>query len=197
LTSLQSLENTLDQLPPLPPIWSSPAIPNNESASERHAVFTKTRRVVQEFEKQVRDGHIHPNGKQRHQVARLMEKIFHLYSQVANEEETEPSVLAECQRLIRLMQMEWQMELTDQHCESAVLVAAREQKWREAAEIYRSHIDPGDSGYIPCDVLAIKPVGLYAIARDSQEKGAPVVDNVFDGVLQLSMVSSSDQENCT
>ena len=183
------LLNQVHLLEPLGPIWSPPT--HSLDQPERTAIFQNTRKIVHELEKQIRNGHIRPNGKQRHQVSRLLERILELYSEAPSTE-----ALQECQRLMDRMRLDWQMEWTDRHVNAAVLCAARVQAWNTAAELYESHIDPGDAGYIPCDVDVSHPMGLYAMARAAQEKGVPVVENVLDGVLRMAMVSPGDQNQC-
>jgi hypothetical protein len=196
LAGVNSLQQEIDRFPELPPIWSAtlPAMAIEEVEARRN-IFVRTREIVKEFEQNVRAGHLRPSGKHRHEVSRLLEKIFHLYSESVSPT-PDQSVLDECTRLMDRMLKDWKIELQHKHCEYGVLIAARENRWKEASEIFWTHIDPGDSGYNPCDVSVSNPIGLYAIARAAQEKGVPVVENVFDGVLRMSMVSPLDQENC-
>jgi hypothetical protein len=196
LTSVNSLQQEIDTFPELPPIWSTttPAM-TVEEVEARRTIFVRTREIVTEFEQNVRDGHLRPSGKHRHEVSRLLEKIFQLYSESVSPT-PDQSVLDECIRLMDRMLKDWKIELQHKHCEYGVLIAARENRWKEASDIFWTHIDPGDSGYNPCDVSVSNPIGLYAIARSAQEKGVPVVENVFDGVLRMSMVSPLDQDKC-
>jgi hypothetical protein len=190
VASLQSLQQRSDELEDLPPIWSNSLPALDEVRNER---FQETRKVLRQIRDHVRDDTLRPSGKHRHELTVLLERVLKLYSESLSTDDV--SVFEECNVVLEMMN-EWKLELQHKHCEYAILAAGREERWKDAANIFWSHIDPEDCGYIPFDVDVSNPVGLYAIARFAQEQGTAVVENVFDGVLRMSMVSPTDQRKC-
>jgi hypothetical protein len=190
VASIQSLQQRCDELEDLPPIWvnSLPAMDER-----RQEMFHETLRVLGQIREHVKDGTLRPSGKHRHELTVLFERILKLYSESLSTDDT--SVFEECTVVLKMMN-EWKLELQHNHCEYAILAAGREERWKDAADLFWSHIDPEDCGYIPFDMDVSNPVGLYAIARFAQDQGTAVVENVFDGVLRMSMVSPTDQKKC-
>jgi hypothetical protein len=188
--SLQYLQQRYDDLEDLPSIWVNNLPALDERRQER---FQRTRQVIGQIREHVKDGTIRPSSKHRLEVTVLFERILKIYSESLSTDDV--SVFEECNVVLDMMN-EWKLELQHKHCEYAILAAGREERWKEAADLFWSHIDPEDSGYIPFDVDASNPVGLYAIARFAQVQGTAVVENVFDGVLRMSMVSPTDQKKC-
>jgi hypothetical protein len=190
VASLQSLQQRCDELEDLPPIWANSLPALDERRKER---FQETRRVLGQIREHVKDGTLRPTDKHRNELTVLFERILKIYSKSLSTDDV--SVFEECTVVLKMMN-EWKLELQHNHCEYAILAAGREERWKDAADLFWSHIDPEDSGYIPFDVDVSNPVGLYAIARAAQDQGTAVVENVFDGVLRMSMVSPTDQKKC-
>jgi hypothetical protein len=190
VASLQSLQQRCDELADLPPIWDNSLPALDERREDR---FQETRKVIGQIREHVTDGTLRPSGKHRLELTVLFERILKIYSESLSTDDV--SVSEECTEVLTMMN-EWTLELQHKHCEYAILAAGREERWKEAADIFWSHIDPEDSGYIPYDVDVSNPVGLYAIARFAQDQGTAVVENVFDGVLRMSIVSPTDQKKC-
>jgi hypothetical protein len=190
VASLQSLQQRCDGLEDLPPIWVNNLPALDERRQER---FHRTRQVIGQIREHVKDGTLRPSGKHRLELTVLFERILKNYSDSLSTDDV--SVFEECTVVLNMMN-EWKLELQHKHCEYAILAAGREERWKDAADLFWSHIDPEDSGYIPFDVDVSNPVGLYAIARFAQVQGTAVVENVFDGVLRMSMVSPTDQKKC-
>lgn len=190
VASLQSLQQGCDELEDLPPIWANSLPVLDERRQES---FQKTRQVLGQIREHVKDGTLRPSGKHRLELTVLFERILKIYSESLSTDDN--SVFEECTVVLKMMS-ECKLELQHKHCEYAILAAGREERWKDAADLFWSHIDPEDSGYIPFDVDVSNPVGLYAIARFAQDQGTAVVENVFDGVLRMSMVSPTDQKKC-
>lgn len=192
LSRIVELKQEIDSLDELAPIWAQE---EDHQQEMRREAFQKLKTIISEFEHQVQIGVIKANGKHRHECSILLEEMLRLLS-LCGAHAGGLSSFDECRRLIGLMENEWMIDLQHRHCEYAVLSGAREKRWSEASDIFWRHIDPGRGGYNPCDISISEPVGLYAIARDAQEKNLLVVEHVFDAVLRMSMVSPSDQERC-
>jgi hypothetical protein len=190
VASLQSLQQGCDELEDFPPIWAN-SLPALDDRRQKR--FQETRQVLGQIQEHVKDGTLRPSGKHRLELTVLFERILKLYSESLSTDDF--SVFEECTVVLKLMN-EWKLELQHKHCEYAILAAGREERWKDAADLFWSHIDPEDCGYNPFDVDVSNPVGLYAIARFAQDKGTAVVENVFDGVLRMSMVSPTDQKKC-
>lgn len=192
LSRVVDLKQEIDSLDELPPMWAQ-----EQDCQEctRDDAFQNLKTVISEFEHQIQLGVIKADGKHRHECSVLLEEIFRLLS-LCGAQSDGLSPFDECRRLIDLMEKEWKIELQHNHCEYAVVSAGREQRWSEASGVFWRHIDPSHGGYNPCDISISEPVGLYAIARDAQQKNRPVVEYVFDAVLRMSMVSPSDQDRC-
>jgi hypothetical protein len=192
LVRVVDLKQTIGGLGDLPPVWAQE---QDYQDSRRDDTFHSLKAIMFDFEHQVRIGVIKANGKHRHECSVLLEELFRLLS-LCGALSDELSPFDECRRLIDLMENEWKIEMQHNHCEYVVITACREQRWSEASDVFWRHIDPNRGGYNPCDISITEPIGLYAIARDAQNKKLPVVDRVFDAVLRMSMVSPSDQDRC-
>jgi hypothetical protein len=190
VASLQSIQQRCGELADLPPIWDNSLPAPDERRQER---FQETRKVIGQIRQHVQDGTLRPSGKHRLELTVLFERILKIYSESLP---TNNDSVFEASTEVLKMMNEFNLELQHKHCDYAILTAGREERWKEAADLFWSHIDPEDSGYIPFDVDVSNPVGLYAIARFAQGQGTAVVENVFDGVLRMSMVSPTDQKKC-
>lgn len=173
-----------------PPLWSNREVVLDDQ--NRQEIFDAAKKLARRLRSCVEDGTLQPSGKHSHEVSVLLERILKLYSSVSIL--SEESVYDECSTILDLMKR-WKVDFQHKHCEYVATVAAYEERWEDAAELFWGRIDP-DSGYAPYDVSPSDPVGLYAIARCAQENGTAVVDSVFDAVLRMSMVSPSDQDKC-
>ena len=96
----------------------------------------------------------------------------------------------------------YRFELSHKQCHAVIIVAAKCQQWTMAAQIYMGHIDPEMAGYIPVPINTISARsftmdGLFCIAYAATLNKTLPVENVFDGVTKLMMVSPSDTESCT
>ena len=96
----------------------------------------------------------------------------------------------------------YRFELSHKQCHSVITVAAKCQQWDLAAQIYMEHIDPDKAGYIPVPIHTISARsftmdGLFCIAHAAILNQTLPVENVFDGVTKLMMVSPTDTESCT
>ena len=100
----------------------------------------------------------------------------------------------DCSRVMNIIQS-YNLDLP--HYDHAIQAAAVEKNWAEAARLFRQKIDPDEAGYTPVEVSVQNPLGLYAIAKDAQKnQDGNVADRVMDAVLNLTMVSPTDQEKC-
>jgi len=190
------------------PIWNydHESTQNNVHADERDEILQQIGAVVDELRHYVFQKNIlHPSGKHRHAFSAILERILGLYLQCSSSEtQLYPNQIAGGNDSLLGLLQHFQMELTHRQCDLAVQVAAREGRFREAAQLYASHIDPDQGGYTPVTGNSSSTVetviaGLYCMARgaalESGGGGMPT-EQVFEGVLNLSLVSSSDTEKC-
>jgi hypothetical protein len=104
------------------------------------------------------------------------------------------SVFKQCQRVLGLLR-KYNLTILAFHYDCAIRVALREQNWLEASELFWEQIDP-DAGNPPVDVSVVDPIGLYAIARLTQQRGGAVAEQVMDAVNQMTMISPMNQDKC-
>jgi len=211
ISNLLKRAEGLDELPPLW-LWSNGEEGvgmkgrSDDDDELRKEIFDETNDLVDTIVARVRDGTIRPTRNHGSAISVLLENILTLYghsccrsthSSGRDDEDggSDSSVYDECKKVLELMR-EWKVDLQHKHSEQVATVAAREGRWKESAELFLDRIDPEHSGFAPYDVSVSNPVGLYAIARYAQERGSSVVDSVFDAVLRMSMVSSTDQSKC-
>ena len=197
--NLQSLKYEVDKMPPHPPIWSASSARRRLTKGElkiRGIIVGSTRHVVHELGKKVTLGEIDPSGEDGPSVSLICAKVFQLYYESMGNNPDEVSyAFDECRGLLDAMRS-WNIDLQAEHCEYAILVAALADRWSDGSQLYWNFIDPDRAGYKPCSISVANPVGLYVMARAAKEKGNPVVEQVFDAVLRMSMVSPSDQDKC-
>jgi len=175
------------------PVWDHQDSTVPEDMRERTKLFEATVRVIQDLDSHVQSGSIQANGKHSHQVSRLME---HLLEILGSSMSRRISAFDYCMKRIQVMEDTWRIDIQQKHYESATLLAAREQRWTEAADLFRRSIDPNRSGYQPCEVSLSHPVGLYSVALASQAQDLNVVDEVMDCIRQMAMVSPADEGSC-
>jgi hypothetical protein len=142
----------------------------------------------------VDQGFLNPSGKHGKELSKFMELILYAYCEICQIQPTDTSLFDECQKVLTTIQ-QWNLDIRSKHYEYTILVANHEGRYRDAADLFMREIDP-DVGYNPINVSIKRPFGLYAIARWAQEEGLDVAECVFDAVMQLSMVSPSDQATC-
>jgi hypothetical protein len=99
----------------------------------------------------------------------------------------------DCERILKLAR-KWNLSLSDQ--KAALNAACFEGRWKEAADMFLQLVDPDRDGYSPMEIDLRYPIGLYAIARDAQERGTPVAESVMSAVMSMIMVNPSDQNKC-
>ena len=189
------------------PIWNyDHESTQNVDAGERDEILQQIGAVVDELRHYVFQKNIlHPSGKHRHAFSAILERILGLYLQCSSPEtQLYPNQVAGGNDSLLGLMQHFQLELTHRQCDLAVQVAAREGRFREAAQLYASHIDPDQGGYTPVTgsstvLMETIIAGLYCMARgaalESGGGGMPT-EQVFEGVLNLSLVSSSDTEKC-
>jgi hypothetical protein len=144
---------------------------------------------------------IRPDRKHRAEFKSIVEYLLQIYADcgiILDDDKNVVSVYDEVLKLIHLYRS-FRLELSHKMCDSAILVAALENRWNDAAKLYSSHIDPEENGFIP--VTSNSDIngavnGLYCIARAALESGSPPVESVFNGVRNLSTVSPPDAEKC-
>jgi hypothetical protein len=129
-----------------------------------------------------------PRGKHGKELSRLLELVLFVYSQL------NLPLHDDSQEVLGTLK-EWNLDVRSRHTDYAIVTANREFRWKEASDMFWTQISP-EAGYNPVDVSISSPHGLFAVARCAQEQNAAVVENVFDAIQQLSMVSPADQRTC-
>lgn len=189
MSGVLAIRQKIEALPKQSPLWSIQVRTDDDGS--REDIFQQVLLLEKQFLQYCEDGRLHPAGKHRHEATRFLMHLFELFSASRSSSQ---SVLDELKAVMNLMKG-WKIDLQLQHCEFAMITAGNENRWDEAASIFSTYTDPRESGVTPAtpDSNAVL-VGLYCIAKASQESGLPVVEHVFDGVLQLSMISENQTD---
>lgn len=189
---IAALQYQLSHLASLPPVWDAATV--DDSKEERKAIFQDTQSLVGHIEAAVKSRQLNPLGKHGRELSHLLGQVLVVYAQTATSHSDPPAFDACCNVMVLLQ--EWNFDIQPLHYACAVEAAARESKWREAAEMFWIQIDPDASGHTPMKISKNLVVGLYAIARNSQNEGGTTADHVMDAVLRMTMVCPMDQDKC-
>ena len=195
----KELQSTLRQAEAIPGVMPWNKEQNNESiaTTERVEIFHQTLDLWQHFLQHVQEGSIRPQGKHRRETSIFCETLLRLYAQSehdSSEEDSNDNVWHACRSILDFLRHH-NLTVQEEHCQSALTVAVRYGFYDEAAALFRQQIDPDQSGYRPYRSMSVaEPVGLYALAKDTQARKGAVVENVMHAVHQLCMVSPSDQD---
>jgi hypothetical protein len=155
----------------------------------RIELFQDARALFHSLSQNVEQGKLRPSGKHGKELSKFLELVLLVYSQTPIHDNG--SIFKECRVILDALE-EWNLDFLNAHCEYAIAVASREQRWKDASDLFWRQVDP-EAGYNPVDISVENPLGLYAIARVAQDQGSVVVEQVFDAVLRMSMVSPRDQ----
>jgi hypothetical protein len=198
---------------PLPgniPFWALESHHLHESESilfEHQNVFVRTIELQNQLKKYVERKWIRPGTIHRHEFVALVGDLLQIYScltcNVFTEKgESNSALLAYTLELIDWIRSPpYGLELSHKQCHAVITVAAKCSQWTTAAQVYVDHIDPDVAGFIPVPVTtasarAFTVAGLYCVARAALKTATLPVENVFDAVTKLTMVSPSDTESC-
>lgn len=191
---MDSILARLDKLQRLPPRFSAVDQDSKDENEElRLKLFRDAKELFQSLSNSVEQGQLRPSGKHGKELSKFLELVLLVYSQTPFRT-NDPSMYEECQHVLVALK-EWNLDFRNAHYDYAILLANREERWAQASHLFLQQIDP-DAGYNPVEISVSNPMGLYAIARFAQEEGSPVVEQVYDAVLRMSMVSPNDQEKC-
>ena len=163
--------------------------------SQRVQVFQQTVKLWETLLGHVRRGSIRPQGKHRRETSIFCDSILRLYAQSDHDNDTNHGVVWEaCKEILEFMKIH-ELTVQEEHCQACLQVAVRYGFISDAVAMFRKQIDPVQAGYRPYRSLSVdEPVGLYALAKDAQQRGTAVVENTMQAVHQLCMVSPSDQD---
>ena len=190
-------------------------------------ILYETRELYENIVEAVEQGHINPSRKHGKELSILVNCILYNYSICAmlptsvmkeyhfgqtidnkrNKQKKKKnirisSISHECQRVLKTLQKEWNLDIQNSHYEHAISVANQEQNYEMASNLFERQIDPNAGGN-PVPVVVHNPQGLYAIAMHySQHKDGQIdrdtslaAEHVMDAVQRLVMVSPQDQTN--
>jgi type II secretory pathway pseudopilin PulG len=178
------------------------------------SIFHRTAEIQKQLKSYVELKWIRPGTIHRHEFVSLVGHLLHIYSCLDGNVTTlttttstppPPPNHALLQQTLELIDWirrpPYGLELSHKQCHAVITVAAKCDQWTTAARIYSEHIDPDVAGYIPVPVATVSArsftiAGLYCIARAAIDTATLPVENVFDGVTKLTMVSPSDTESC-
>ena len=168
-------------------------MPESESQEEQQQlVLEAAKAALHSIIVNVDQGYLNPSGKHGKEISKFMELILYAYSQVIHLPDV--TLFEDCEEILKTLE-QWNLDVRSRHYEYSIIVANREERYKDAANLFLRQIDP-EAGYNPVNLSISNPQGLYSIARWAQQENEPVAEQVFNAVLQLSMVSSSDQETC-
>jgi hypothetical protein len=192
------------------PFWAleSNHLHENESILVEHQkVFLRTIELQNQLKEFVERKWIRPGTIHRHEFVALVGDLLQIYSCLSSNVNTDTkesnSALLSCtlELIDWIRSPPYGLELSHKQCHAVITVAAKCSQWTTAAQIYTDHIDPDIAGFIPVPVTTASAreftvAGLYCVARAALKTATLPVENVFDGVTKLTMVSPSDTENC-
>eukprot|EP00980_Cylindrotheca_fusiformis_P030723 scaffold25303_cov117-Cylindrotheca_fusiformis.AAC.3 len=160
-------------------------------SNQKHqeSVLQGVQEALEAVVKGVEEGSLNPSGKHGKGISQFLELVLYAYSKIHI---PGVSLYDESQDIMRTLK-NWNLDIRSGHYEHAIVLANREGRFKEAADLFLRQIDP-TAGYNPVSMSVASPYGLYAIARKAHEEGLPAAEYVFDAVTQLTMVSPSDQE---
>ena len=161
------------------------------SEMDQSGILQRTNNLLNALLASVDKGILRPSGKHGKELSKLLEHVLYVYSHV---DLPKRALLDDCKEVLSILRL-WNLDLRNKHYDYTVMVANREEHWKEASNLFWKQIDP-EAGYSPVNVSISTPNGLYAIARLAQEEDSAVAEHVFDAVRQLTMVSPRDQETC-
>jgi hypothetical protein len=170
----------LFNLPPLPPIWSASESSINVDPGYQRLV-QDTRSFVDRLQQTVEQGQL--DKRFTREVSFLLEHALFFFR----------TSFQDCERVLFLAK-KWNLDITNQ--QPALEAACMEGRWKEASRLFSQQVDPDMAGYTPMEINVKQPLGLYAIARDAQERDSPVAEQVMDAVMSMSMVNPTDQNKC-
>lgn len=139
-------------------------------------------------------GQLNPSGKHAKGISDIVERVLRAYHRISQLSSPDMAPCFEhCQHALNALNA-WNLNLQHSHYDHMIAVANREQRWKEAANLFFKQINP-EAAFNPVHVPIADPQGLYAVIRLAQQQQSSVADLVFDAVMQLSMVSPQDQTN--
>ncbi len=139
----------------------------------------------------VKNGQLNPSGKHGKGISDIIERILRAYHRISHLSHHVTPCFDNCQEALDALQF-WNLNCQNSHYNHIIAVANKEQRWKEAANLFFKQIDP-EAAFNPVPVSISDPQGLYAVVRLAQQEESAVADLVFDAVMQLSMVSPQDQ----
>ena len=184
---MATLLQQLSRLDALPPLWDDDHASMTQKEA-REALLEETRKIIRQLGEAVQQGDFNISNKNAREVPHLLGQALYIYSHLPGSFKASRDVLA----VMRLHRFDIQPD----HYENAVLAAALESRWKEAAELFRMRTDPEAHGYSPVHVSVREPVGLYAIAKDALIHGKNPAESVMAVVLNMAMVSPRDNDKC-
>lgn len=186
---LATLKDALESVQEL--VVSLESFDARKSRQKQHAsVFQGVKDALVSVITSVERGVLNPSGKHGKEISKFLELVLYVYSQVHLRD---ISLFDESQEVLNTLK-QWNLDIRSRHYEYAIVLANQEERYKESADLFLRGIDPV-AGSNPVNI-SIANHGLYAIARWAQKEGLPVAEHVFDAVVQLTMVSPSDQERC-
>jgi hypothetical protein len=190
--SMNEILSHLSKLALTPASFSVESITTGEKSEEELLKILQDSKVfLHSLIGSVDQGLLNPSGKHGKELSKYLELVLFVYSQIHL---PDLALFDDCQEVLSTLQ-KWNLDVRSRHYDYAIEAANREARWKEASNLFWRQIDP-EAGYNPVNVSISKPHGLYAIARCAQEEDSAVAEHVFDAVMQLTMVSPSDQRTC-
>jgi len=185
-SQLDGFHREISNLPPLPDIFTSSLhkpISRNISSTKVSQEYNEINEKAQHFLNLLQRLLEHQAQDRRfsREISDLLQKSLCVFS----------TSFSSCKRVIALAK-DYNLNLVD--LSPAIEAACREEKWEDAADLFNGLIDPDVSGFVPMSIDLERPLGLYAIAKDVQQRELPIAEHVMDAVMKMSMVNPTDQE---
>ena len=204
---------------------------NNDNDSwnwkERTSVFREAGDFFDALVRSVDKGVLSPSRKHGKDLSQLAECLLYVCSQqhphvnIENDNDNTAAVdanevMGAVQKLLRVLEVDWNLDVSHRHYEQAIVAACNCGDWKVASDLFEKQIDP-NAGGSPVLLSVENPLALFAMTQryQQQQQGqqiqiqnsessameedtinhAPsmVAEHVMDAVQRLVMVSPQDQ----
>jgi hypothetical protein len=210
---MQTLLDQLHDLQASPPTVAMLKDGNRQSWSRHEKDKPKLQQILRQTEqlfddicRAVDQGHLNPSRKHAEALSRLVECVLYNYSCCCNETAVPSNkpkfpVSQKCQRVLKILKKEWNLDIQSSHYQHAIAVANLEENYSLASDLFEQQIDP-NAGRTPVPVAIDNPQGLFAIAMlhsppnnniPEEVSSSAAAEHVMDAVQRLIMVSPHDQ----
>ena len=187
-----------------------------EYLQQRYQLFLDTKTLASAMKQSINKRSITASsGKDIYELSSLLGNFLLLYSEsppprlIQKYNHKVQSPYEACLEITEILQ-NLNLDVQPNNYESIIRTACHEHQWDDAADYFLNQINPDVFGWVPMDSTLgwNQPVemGLYAVSMmaanqqnidNEDENIGSAVDIVFNAVLDMCIISPTDQEKCT